>query len=307
MASKEFQDILNMVKERAEASKGKNIPIPLIRKAGDEFGSQFTDLDGITVTEDIDAGGVSAEWVVADDAESNRAMLFLHGGGYVVGSPVSHRGLAANLSRVTKSHVLTLDYRLAPESSFPAPVDDAMVAYRWLIDSGFEGPNIIVAGDSAGGGLAVSALVTVRKVGLPMAAAGICMSPWVDMEAIGKSMTTNAHSDPQIQREGIRNFAEQYLNGADYKSPMAAPIYADLTGLPPLLIQVGTAETLYDDSTRLEARAREAGVEVVLESWEDMIHVWHRYGAKLPEAMQALESIGKFVNERIGSTIASAD
>ncbi len=307
MASSELQDILDLLKRRAEANEGRQLRVHQRRAAYDELGMSFADLDGITVTEDVDAGGVSADWLVASDADSDNVMLYLHGGGYVIGSPISHRGLAANLSRVTKSRVLVLDYRLAPESSFPAPVDDAVAAYRWLIESGFDASNISVAGDSAGGGLAVAMLVAVRKVGLPLPAAGICISPWVDMEGIGESMTMRAHTDPQVQREGLLNFAKLYLNTADPRSPMAAPIYADLTGLPPLLIQVGTAETLYDDSTRLEAHAKEAGVEVVMEGWEDMIHVWHTYAPKLPEATQAIERIGEFVRERLGSTVASAE
>ena len=247
-----------------------------------------------------------SEWVAAPEADSTRAMLYLHGGGYVIGSIASHRELAARLSRATSSRVLVIDYRMAPENPFPAAVDDAVAAYRWMLANGFDSARITIAGDSAGGGLTVATLVALRDAGVPLPALGVCISPWIDMEAIGESMTARAEIDPMVGREGLLDVAKMYLNGADPRSPLAAPLYADLTGLPPLLVQVGTSETLYDDSTRLAERARAAGVDVTFEPWDDMIHIWHFFAPILPEGQQAIERIGEYVRERIGGDVRDA-
>ena len=224
-----------------------------------------------------------------------------------MGSLVSHRGLAASISRSSRARVLNVGYRLAPEHTFPAPVDDTLAAYRWLLANGADPSATAIAGDSAGGGLAVAALVAIKDAGLPMAGAGLCLSPWVDMEASSESFDKRAALDPTVQRDGIRSFAQTYLGDADPKSPLASPVYADLTGLPPLIIQVGTSETLYDDATWLRDHAKEAGVDVTFESWDDMVHVWHRFATKLPEAQQAVDRLGEFVREKLGAAVPSGD
>lgn len=306
MASPELNDILQMLKDRAQAGAA-NPPTLAEKRAGAEAGGKaFEDLSGIT-TEAVDANGVPSEWVVATNADPNRTMLYLHGGGYVIGSIVSHRGLAASLSKSARARVLSVDYRLAPEHKFPAAVDDAIASYRWLLDSGVDPANTVIGGDSAGGGLAVAALVAIKEAGLPMPGAGICLSPWVDMEALGESYVTRAALDPMLTREGIQAFAKEYLGDADPKSPLASPIYADLSGLPPLIIQVGTSEAIYDDATWLRDHAMRAGVDVTFEAWEDMVHVWQRYASKLPEAQLAVDRLGEFVNEKLGSAVTSAD
>jgi acetyl esterase/lipase len=170
-----------------------------------------------------------------------------------------------------------------------------VAAYRWLLGTGVEPARVVIAGDSAGGGLTVATLLALRDSGDPLPAAGVCISPWVDMEGLGESMTTRAEADPTVQRDGIVEMGQAYLGGADARSPLAAPIYADLSGLPPLLIQVGTAETLLDDSTRLVEQARSYGVDVTFEPWDDMFHVWHSYASMLPEAQQAIDRIGEFI------------
>jgi epsilon-lactone hydrolase len=248
--------------------------------------------------ERVSANGVDAEWITAPGANPDRVVLYLHGGGYVIGSVKTHRDLMGRISRSAKARVLGLNYRLAPESPFPAAVDDAVAAYRWLLAQDCKPSKISVAGDSAGGGLTVATLVAIRDAGLPVPAAGVCLSPWVDLEGIGESMTTRAKADPVVQRDGLVGMAQAYLQGKDPRSPLAAPLYADLKGLPPLLIQVGDAETLLDDSNRLAARAKAAGVQVKLEVWPEMIHVWQLFSSFLPEGQQAVEVIGKFVSER---------
>ena len=262
------------------------------------MGRRFENLDGIS-TEAVDADGVPAEWVSAPDA-GNGAVLYLHGGGYVTGSVVSHRGMAANLSRASGCRVLTIDYRLAPENKHPAQVEDAHTAYRWMLNNGVDASSLFVAGDSAGGGLTVATLLKARDAGDPMAAAGVCISPWVDMEATGESMKTKAGVDPMVSKAGLLDMAANFLGDGDRRDPLAAPLHADLTGLPPLLIIVGTAETLLDDATRLHEKAEAAGVDSTLELWDDMIHIWPWFAPFLPEGQQAMEQMGDFIKEQVG-------
>ena len=247
--------------------------------------------------EPVSAGGVKAEWITAANAAADRAILYLHGGGYIMGSINTHRELIARLSKAAQARILALDYRLAPEHPFPAPVEDATAAYRWMLAQGLKPSRIAVAGDSAGGGLTVAALVAFRDAGLPMPAAGIPISPWVDLEAIGESMKTRSSQDPIVKPEMIREIARVYLAGQNLRSPLAAPLYADLHGLPPLLIHVGDAEALLDDSKRLAERAKAAGVDVTLEVWPEMPHVWHLFAHFLPEGQQAIDRAGEFVRK----------
>jgi acetyl esterase/lipase len=249
-------------------------------------------------TESATVNGVPAEWVSTPDADPQRVVLYLHGGAYVIGSIKTHRDLAGRISRASGGRVLNCDYRLAPEHPHPAAVDDALAAYRWLIDQGYAPAKLAVAGDSAGGGLTIATLVAIRDAGLPRPAAGVCLSPWVDLEGIGESMTTAAHLDPMVQKEHLVRMGKLYLGTADPRSPLAAPLYADLSGLPPLLIQVGTAETLLDDSTRIAERARKAGVAVTLDIWDDMIHVFQAFAPILPEGQKAVDQIGEYLRAR---------
>jgi monoterpene epsilon-lactone hydrolase len=281
--------------------RGRLVPPDLTvegMRAGLEMMVSGLSIDADVSCQPVDAGGVPAEWVVAPGALAERVILYLHGGGYVVGSINTHRDLAARLSRAAAARVLLIAYRLAPEHPHPAAVEDATAAYRWLLANGTSSAQLVIAGDSAGGGLTVATLVALRDAGEPLPAAGVCLSPWVDLEGVGESMTTKAAVDPMVQREGLTKMAAMYLAGQPPRTPLAAPLHADLSGLPPLLIQVGTAETLLDDSTRLAERARKAGVQVTLEPWEDMIHVWQAFAAILPEGRQAIERIGEFVKLR---------
>lgn len=274
------------------------------RQALDEMLCQFP-LDADVVYEGVNAGGVAAEWVSIDGAEGNATgktadgsvVLYLHGGGYVLGSLRAYRGFFSRVSRASGGRVLGLDYRLAPEFPFPSAVNDSVAAYRWLLSQGVDPDHIVIGGDSAGGGLAIATLVALRYLGEPMPAAAVCVSPWVDLECTGESMTSKAEIDPVVQKEGLRFSAQRYIGDLDWRAPLASPLYADLRGLPPLLIHVGTAETLLDDSTRLADRAKASGVKVELNIWEDMIHVWPIFAPVLPEGQQAIERIGEFVRQ----------
>ena len=237
----------------------------------------------------------AAEWLTPPGARADAVVLYFHGGGYAIGSPRSHRHLAAALARAAGTRALLLDYRLAPEHPFPAAVEDAVSGYRYLLSRGIRPGRIAIAGDSAGGGLVVAAMLAIREAGLPQPACGWCISPWVDMEGIGETISTKAEADPMVQREGLLEMASLYLNGADPRSPLAAPIYADLRGLSPLLIQVGAAETLLDDAIRLAKIAGAADVRVDLQIWPEMVHVWHLFHPELKAGRRAIEAGGAYV------------
>ena len=245
--------------------------------------------------EPITAGGVKAEWIVPPNAENDRVILYLHGGGYVMGSINTHRAMVARIARASNAKALALDYRLAPEHPFPAAVDDATAAYRWLLAEGYAPGKIVVSGDSAGGGLTLATLLALRDAGTPMPAAAVPISALSDMEGTGESFKTKAAKDPMVEFAGLNRMAKAYLGDADPKNPLASPLYGDYRGLPPMLIQVGEAEVLLDDSTRVAEKAKAAGVKVELEAWDDMIHVWHVFAKILPEGQQAIDKIGKYV------------
>ena len=249
--------------------------------------------------EPVTANGVRAEWTTTPKDARDAALLYLHGGGYVIGSLDSHRHLAAEAGRSAGIAALALDYRLAPEHPFPAAVDDALAGYRFLLGRGISPGRIAIAGDSAGGGLVVAAMLAIREAALPQPSCGWCISPWVDMEAIGDTMSSKAATDPMVQRAGILDMAKMYLNGADPRSPLAAPLYADLKGLAPLMIQVGAAETLLDDALRLAKVAGAADVRVDLQIWPEMVHVWHLFHPELGAGRRAIEAGGAFVRSMI--------
>jgi len=249
--------------------------------------------------EKVDVDGVPAEWVSAADVDASRAILFLHGGGYAIGSINTHRRLAFDVSAASGARVLLLDYRLAPEHPFPAAVDDAATAWRWLLKQGFAANKLAIAGDSAGGGLTVATLVNLRdqKLGLP--ACAVAISPWVDLEGVGTSMTARSEQDPMVQKAGLSWMADMYLAGKDARAPLAAPLHADLSGLPPILVQVGTAETLLDDATRIAERLHRAGGEVKLSVWPNMLHVFPLFAPILSEGLDGCREIGQFIKARM--------
>jgi acetyl esterase/lipase len=296
MASEMFQMIVDMMRAQRSAIPPELDPVEM--RARMESMTGLLPLPSDVVTEPVSAGGVPAEWVSTPAADEQHVVLYLHGGAYVVGSINTHRDLAGRISRASGARVLNLDYRLAPEHPHPAAVDDATAAYRWLLAGGHAPERLAIAGDSAGGGLTIATLVALREQRHPLPAAAVCLSPWVDLEGIGESMTARAHLDPMVQHDHLLHMAKLYLGGLPPRTPLAAPLYADLSGLPPLYIQVGTAEILLDDATRIAERARKVGVEVTLEPWEDMIHVFQAFAPLLPEGQQAIDKIGEFLRGR---------
>jgi len=251
----------------------------------------------VQVTE-VSAGGVPAHWLTAPGAGPGRVLLFLHGGGYELGSLRSDGELAARLGRASGMRVLFPEYRLAPEHPFPAAIDDVLAAWRWLRTQGLDAASLAVAGDSAGGGLAAALLVATRDAGQALPAAAVLMSPTVDLTSSGASMTERADQDPISTPAMLRQFAVGYLAGADPTTPLASPLFASLAGLPPLLIQVGTADLLLSDSERLAAAAAQAGVDVTLQVGEGLPHVYQLL-LGTPEAAAATEQIGKFLRARV--------
>ncbi|MGO9265418.1 MAG: alpha/beta hydrolase [Candidatus Binataceae bacterium] len=247
--------------------------------------------------EPVTAGGVPAEWIVAPGAAQERVILYLHGGGYVMGSINTHRAMIARISRAAQAKALALDYRLAPEHPFPAAVEDAAAAYRWLLAQGYKPGKIVISGDSAGGGLVLATLLALRDAQTPLPAAAVPISAWSDMEGTGASMKTRASKDPMVANGSLLDMAKVYVGNADRRNPLASPLHGDYRGLPPMLMQVGDAEILLDDSTRVAEKAKAAGVKVDLEVWPEMVHVWHVYAKILPEGQQAIDRIGRYVIE----------
>jgi len=253
---------------------------------------------GVTVRS-VQAGGVHAEWIEPAVVEKNRTVLYLHGGGYCLCSLDTHRGLVARLALAAKGRVLTLDYRLAPEHVFPAALEDALAAYRWLLGQGFRPEQVAIGGDSAGGGLTVAAAVSLRDAGEPLPGALFLLSPWTDLTFSGESHRTLRSVDPIFGGGRGPRFAPAYVGDHDPADPLISPHFADLHDLPPALIQVGSDEILLDDSTRLEENMKSAGVEARLEIWPGMWHVFQIFAPWVPEAQQAVDQIGDFVRSQI--------
>ena len=250
--------------------------------------------------ERVSAGGVDGEWISPADAPEDKAILYFHGGGFRIGSIASHRDLMAQIAVASGCHVLAINYRLAPEHRFPAALDDALAAYDWMIGRGLQPADIAFAGDSAGGNLVLATMLALREAGRPLPAAAALMSPWTDLAATGVSYVTRAEADPIHQRQMILALAKNYLGGeGDPRDPLVSPLYADLEGLPPLMIQVGDRETVLDDSVMLVDKARAAGVDVELQVWDGMIHVFQMFGAELPEAHRAIADIAGFLDRHL--------
>jgi len=245
----------------------------------------------------VTVGGVPGEWQLPIKGEPERTILYLHGGGYVLGSPDSHRDMVGAIADAAQARALILDYRLAPETPFPGAVEDAVAAYKALLDEGEAPEKIFIAGDSAGGGLTAATLVSIKDQGLPNPAGGVCLSPWADLTFSGASMNTKALDDAMLSKETLSWMGGLYLAGQDAGNPLASPIFADLSGLPPLLIQVGGDEVLLDDALALHEAGRSAGVDVTLEVWDQMMHVWHLMAMAVPEGKLAIKGIGEFMKK----------
>lgn len=255
-----------------------------------------------TQVEKIVADGVPGEWIYFANSDQERVVLYFHGGAYLLGSSDSHREAVARLSAASRLRALLPEYRLAPEHPFPAAIEDAHTVYRWLLAQGTRPEHIVVAGDSAGGGLTLALLLTLRDAGDPMPAGAVLLSPWTDLAGTGESMTSRKEIDPWIGAESIPMIGQLYAGQENVRNPLISPVYADLHGLPPLLIEVGDDEVLLDDSTRIVEHAQDAGVEVTLHVWEGMWHVFPSFAFLLEEGQQAMEEMGAFMRVRTNVT-----
>lgn len=294
MASPELASVLDMLR----ASDLFGGTLHEMRERWDAQAAATPDAPGVR-SEPVDAGGVPAVWFHPEDAAPG-AIVYLHGGGYIVGSIATHRLLMGGLAIATARPVLGVEYRLAPEHPHPAAIDDAAAAYGWVLAAGIDPGRVVIAGDSAGGGLTVATMLRLRETGAPLPAGGVCISPWSDLGLGTGTMRTKADVDPLVTRRILEMGAGAYLAGADARTPSASPRFADLAGLPPLLVQVGTEEMLLDDARLLAERAEAHGVDVTLEVWDEMFHVWHAFAALLPEGQQAIDRIGAWVRARLG-------
>ncbi len=243
----------------------------------------------------VDVGGVPAEWHIVPNAHEKRIMLYFHGGGYIMGSPNFRRNLTVNLGNATKMRVLSIDYRLAPEHPYPAGLDDCIGTYNWLLSQGINPKNIIISGDSAGGYFTIMTLVSLRNDGIALPAGAVCLSPATDLDLTSDSYVNNAPTDPVLAGLGIFWWADAYLGGVDPQ--LASPVNANLTDIPPILIQASTSEMLFNDSTRFVEHAKSTGIDVTLQTWDDTLHVFQAFD--LPEAVEAISEIGKFIQRRI--------
>lgn len=252
-----------------------------------------------TQRSDHPLAGVAAEWTENVLTGVRGHLLYIHGGAFVLGSPATHRNLTNHLAKQCRVRVVSVDYRLAPAHPFPAATDDVLSAYRALLDSGVPAQEIVIAGDSAGGGLTMAGALAIRDAGLPLPAGLVCISPWVDLTLSGDSMMAQPPRDIILTREVLAGAAQLYLGAASPQQALASPLFADLRGLPPLLIQVTDAEALYDDSTRLEAAATKQGVTVQLEVSPNLWHDWQIFAGQMPEADAAVRRIAQFIDERL--------
>ncbi|MEL6627110.1 MAG: alpha/beta hydrolase [Bacteroidota bacterium] len=245
--------------------------------------------------ESLTVYGMDAEWVIPEQADRSRAILFLHGGGYTVGSLQTHRAMVAKLALEAGIAALSIDYRLAPEHRFPAALEDALHGYQWLLEKGYDPSHITLVGDSAGGGLVMSTLLTLRELEIPFPQAVCMMSPWLDLTFSAPSAQLYAEDDPIVTVSDVMPWASAYGGDYDLKHPMISPLFGDLKGLPPIFVQVSDHEVLTDDSMRLDAKVREVGGQIEVQVWEGMLHVWQLFWRYIPEGQQALQEMAAFI------------
>ncbi len=298
MASTEF----HALQERMAAAPKPDPPANLqaLRARIEAMMDAQPTADGVSVSP-VDMDGVSGLWLVPEGCESAPVILYFHGGGFRLASARAYRPYGSQLARACQARVLLVDYRLAPEHQFPAAVDDAVTAYRWLRAQGQPAERIVIGGDSAGGGITASALVALRDAGDALPAGGVCISPWVDLTNTNESFKTRVDADKLFSPAQAAEATALYLGDSDPKNPLASPVFADLSGLPPLLVHVGDAEVLLDDASALAERARAASVEVTHRIYPEMPHVWHLSYPAFPEAVEAVDEIAAFVHRVAGA------
>ncbi len=249
--------------------------------------------------EPVRVGEVPAEWLIPPDCSDRSVILYLHGGAWTLGWTAIHRRMVAYLAKAARCRVLAVDYRIAPEHPFPAALEDCLASYRWLLSQGTSARDIVIAGDSAGGNLTLTTLMSLRDGGEPLPAAAVCISAATDLEGTGESFWTI--KDPVMTPEFVLGMRKLYIGGHDVHSPLISPLHGDLRGLPPLLVHVGGAEMLLSDSESLAAKAREAGVDTTLVVWPKMWHVWHLFVPTMPESRDAVEAVGAFIRKHLDS------
>jgi len=254
---------------------------------------------GVSV-EPSEMAGIEVDWLRPKDAREDKVLFYLHGGAYVIGSRRTHRQLVSHIAREAGVTAVIPEYRLAPENPFPAAIDDAVAVYRALLESGFKPENIVISGDSAGGGLSVATLLALRHAGDPLPAAAVLLSPFLDVTASGESATTRADQDPWFNVSDMAVVARYYCTDeTKWRDPLISPVFANVSGLPPMMIQVGNDEILLSDSTRLAEKLEAAGVDVEIEIWPDMWHVFPMFVGKMPEARRAVKKIGRYIDKAI--------
>jgi epsilon-lactone hydrolase len=299
----------SIVQRRIDAWNGASLAFgPLLRGESDAWSearkayvevlAEHPTPPGVSI-EAIDMGGVPATVVSPEKFDGRRVLLYIHGGGYVAGSPAGYHGLAGHFAQLLKASVYMPDYRLAPEHPFPAAIEDSLAAYRWLLEQGHSPSDIVFSGDSAGGAMVVSVMVAAKRAGLPLPAAGAALSPWANLEHSGASMLTRDGIDPTVNLAGLNLMAKAFLNGTPKSDPDASPVFADVRGLPPILVHIGEREVMLSDAMQLAAHLAENRVRVTLEVWPDMFHVWHLFAAVLPEGMKALENAATFLDDAL--------
>ena len=296
MPSDAYKKLEAMLRKRPDVI---DAPVQAWRDQVDKTPTLFTFPEDVA-REAVDAGGIDGEWLTPQHCDPERIVLYLHGGGYCVGSIASHRHLAALTARAANARALIVSYRLAPENPFPMGIEDALAVYRWLLAENHAPDRLAVAGDSAGAGLALAMLLNLRDVGESLPIAAVLNCPWTDLMMSGSSVPGEGAVDASLtQRAVLKRLADWYLDGHTPEDPLASPLFAQLHGLPPLYIAAGTADALYADATRLADRAREAGVEVELEIGEGMMHVWPYYAPIIPEGMASVERMGAFLQRHL--------
>ena len=289
-----FKDEMLVRYVKSDIHKMTRLPLPEQRQYREERIPPNPLRDRIDV-ESVEIGDVPARWFIPKDSSSG-ALLYLHGGGYVFGSHRTHRDIITRLAVDSRMRVLAVNYRLAPEHPFPAGLEDARAAYRWLLENGYPATQVAIAGDSAGGGLTFATLLATRDAGEPLPACAIGISPWVDL-TFDHGTEENIPYDYAVA--GGEGWGPAYAGNTDVRDPLISPLYADLSGLPPLLVQAGGLEVLRGQIEEIAKRAEDAGTPVSLEVWPRMVHVWHMFSAALPEARDAITSIAKFMREHI--------
>ena len=278
-------------------ASGRLDNIPLIRRGMDRI-ARRNPMHENTHVEYFRIGQIEAAWIIPDGVDRKKVAYYLHGGGYHMGSINSHKALIARIAHKTGVSAMAINYRMAPEHPFPAALHDATHAYEWLLENDFNAKDIIIAGESAGGGLTFSTMVSLRDRKMPLPKAAVCLSPWTDLAATGDSLIDCVDKDPMLDVKELRKWAKRYAGDYPTDHPLVSPLYADLSGLPPILIQVGTDEIIMDDSTRIAERAKAAGVDVSLEVWEEMSHAWQFFFAYIPEAKDAVDNVVRFMKRQ---------